>query len=180
MLMQKKTLGSSYDYLPCDMLSVLESVSELKKFKQYLSCSDKQGYIVKDAKPIAGGERIEIDSKDVENQTSKFLIGTCSCYNKENKVMVQGSNHNLSTFIEDYLQCLGGIELIPEDTGNIIIGANCITYENDDSDSDISSIDDEIIRNIVSDIIQKNTKKIEKNFNSKIEELYKMMRKIEF
>ena len=83
--------------------------------------------------------------------------------------MVQGSSHNLSTFIEDYLQCIGGIELIPEDTDNKIVDANCITDENDDS------IDDEIIRNIVSDIIQENTKKIEKNFNSKIEELYKMI-----
>ena len=67
--------------------------------------------------------------------------------------MVQGSSHNLSAFIEDYLL---------EDTGNKIVGVNCITDENDDSDSDISSIDDEIIRNIVSDIIQENTKKIEK------------------
>ena len=169
----KEDSDSNYDYLPCDILSVLESVSKLKKFKQYLSCYDKQGHIVKDAKPIAGGERIEIDSKDVDNQTSKFLI--VSCYNKENKIMVQGSSHNLSAFIDDYLQCLGGIELIPEDTGNKIVGANCIADENDDSDSDISSIDDEIIKNIVSDIIQENTKKIEKNFNNKIEELYKMI-----
>ena len=124
---------------------------------------------MKDAKPVAGGERIEIDSKDVDNQTSKFSI--VSCYNKENKIMVQGSSHNLSAFIEDYLQCLGGIELIRKDTGNKIVGANCITDENDDSDS----IDDEIIRNIVSDITEENTKKIEKNFNSKIEELYKMI-----
>ena len=120
---------------------------------------------MKDAKPIAGGESIEINSKDVDNQTSKFLI--VSCCNKENKIMVQGSSHNPSAFIEDYLQCLGGIELIPNDTGNKIVGANCITDENDDSESDISSIDNEIIRNIVSDIIQENTKKIEKKFNNK-------------
>ena len=88
--------------------------------------------------------------------------------------MVQGSSHNLSAFIEDYLQCIGGIELIPEDTDKVF-GANCITDENDDSDSNISSINDEIIRNTVSDIIQENTKKIEKNLNSNIEELYKMI-----
>ena len=29
------------------------------------------------AKLIAGGERIEIDSKDVDNQASKFLIVSC-------------------------------------------------------------------------------------------------------
>ena len=107
---------------------------------------------MKDAKSKAGGERIEIDSKDVDNQTSKFSI--VSCYNKENKIMVQGSSHNLFAFIEDYLQCLGGIELIPKDTGNKIVGANCITDENDDSASDVSLIDHEIIRNIVSDITQ--------------------------
>ena len=112
---------------------------------------------MKDAKPIVGGERIEIDSKDVDNQTSKFLI--VSCYNNENKIMVQGSSHNLSAFIQDYLL---------EDTDNKTVGVNCITDESDDSDSDISSIDDEIIRNIVSDIIQDNTKKTEKNLNSNI------------
>ena len=40
--------------------------------------------------------------------------------------MVQGSSHNLSAFIEDYLQCLGGIELIPEDTGNKIVGVTVL------------------------------------------------------
>ena len=32
----------------------------------------------------------------------------------------------------------------------------------------IPSIDDEVIRNVVIDNIQENTKKVEKNFNSKI------------
>ena len=43
--------------------------------------------------------------------------------------MLQGSRYNLSASIEDYLQCIEEIELIPEDTDNKIVGA--ITDETD-------------------------------------------------
>ena len=95
-----------FDLVPCDIILSVKGAESLQDFKARLINLYKSEFNILSPCPCPGGERIVIMLKRGNGKEEiKFL--TVSLWNKDSKIMVQGTSDNLDRFITDYIEILG-------------------------------------------------------------------------
>ena len=92
--------------VPCDIILSVKGAESLQDFKARLINLYKSEFNILSPCPSLRGERIVIMLKRGNGKDEiKFL--TVSLWNKDSKIMVQGTSYNLDRFITDYIEILG-------------------------------------------------------------------------
>ena len=92
-----------FDLVPCDIILSVKGAESLQDFKARLINIYKSEFNILSPCPCPGGERIVITLKRGNGKEEiKFL--TVSLWNKDSKIMVQGTSDNLDRFITDYIE----------------------------------------------------------------------------
>ena len=95
-----------FDLVPCDIILSVNGAESLQDFKARITNIYKSEFNILSPCPCPGGERIVIMLKRGNGKEEiKFL--TVSLWNKDSKIMVQGTSDNLDRFITDYIEILG-------------------------------------------------------------------------
>ena len=90
--------------MPCNVIRIFEEQSKLINFY-------KQTHDVLSPWEIPGGERFQILRKRNTSQDQDLKFITIGIFNRESKIMIQGSSGNIKCFITDYFQDLDKDEI---------------------------------------------------------------------
>ena len=101
----------SFQLVPCNVIWIIRGTNQLQNFKSKLINFYKQTHNVLSPWEIPGGERFQILLKRNTSQDQDLKFITISIFNKESKIMIQGSSGNIKCFITDYFQDLDKDEI---------------------------------------------------------------------